>query len=425
MVYKNICESEIFSKVFYRIIFRKLKIDGYIELGKYLKTYVKKQEYYELLEQANSDFKVLFLEDVKYPKADEFLLNFYKILKEKKVSLPHSSDLTDVEAEAIVYWIYNTFKKEVERREFTEGLASEFNKSINNVTHFVFEDTLFFDKNRVNIKSIYNLNDFNEIISNIIYNGHVFYRGHDNPNYMLVPSISRKKSWIKNEDKIYNEIQIKCPEEFVLCQSHLEKLVAMQHYHVPTRLLDITTNPLVALYFSCLNPTQKYGEVIIFFASRKDVKYPQSDTVSVLSSLSALANDKKIELKKIIEDEKIENITSDNASALVQEIRLEKPAFIPNIRKMHLSKPQIVYALQNNKRIVAQDGAFIICDLGIMDKEYSRVSEFRYREKNMKVDILIIKDKKKILKELDRYSINKSSLFPEIDTVAQYVRDKW
>ena len=60
----------------------------------------------------------------------------------------------------------------------------------------------------------------------------------------------RKGSWLSHERDMYNEIRIECPQEFSHCKSHLDFLVHMQHYGLPTRLLDVTRNPLVALYFA-------------------------------------------------------------------------------------------------------------------------------------------------------------------------------
>lgn len=79
----------------------------------------------------------------------------------------------------------------------------------------------------------------------------VFYRGHADKSWDLTPSIFRSDKGIKNEHLLFRDMVAHEPHDFSQCKSALDYLVQMQHYGLPTRLLDVTTNPLVALYFAC------------------------------------------------------------------------------------------------------------------------------------------------------------------------------
>jgi len=51
------------------------------------------------------------------------------------------------------------------------------------------------------------------------------------------------------------------------------------------------------------------------------------------------------------------------------------------------------------------------------------LDRLRVCEENGKKQILICKNKDEILEELDRFAINKAKLFPEIDDVADYLKN--
>lgn len=79
-----------------------------------------------------------------------------------------------------------------------------------------------------------------------------FYRGQCQADWKLEPSIFRKdiKALNLNESDLIKELNIHYPDSFLGCENLFEQLVVAQHYGIPTRLLDITSNPLVALYFA-------------------------------------------------------------------------------------------------------------------------------------------------------------------------------
>ena len=78
-----------------------------------------------------------------------------------------------------------------------------------------------------------------------------FYRGHADKGWKLLPSIFRTPNGVEKEHLLFRDMVAHEPQSFSECKSALDYLVQMQHYGLPTRLLDMTINPLVALYFAC------------------------------------------------------------------------------------------------------------------------------------------------------------------------------
>lgn len=72
---------------------------------------------------------------------------------------------------------------------------------------------------------------------------HIFYRGQSDKSFGLIPSIYREKFLIQNENRIFRDIIAQSPADFKGCTSTFEKLVKMQHYSLPTRLLDVCAEP--------------------------------------------------------------------------------------------------------------------------------------------------------------------------------------
>lgn len=89
---------------------------------------------------------------------------------------------------------------------------------------------------------------------------HFLYRGHANAGWALQSSLERiiGTKWSTEEAKKFEEfslLQFKpkfhlYDHENVIPDSKLAWLSIMQHYGVPTRLLDFTESPYVALYFA-------------------------------------------------------------------------------------------------------------------------------------------------------------------------------
>ncbi|MFR5627544.1 MAG: FRG domain-containing protein, partial [Haemophilus parainfluenzae] len=131
--------------------------------------------------------------------------------------------------------------------------------------------------------------------------GHTrFFRGHSNAEkYKLEPSIYREDNkYYHNEDNIIRDAIINNPDEFSDKDTLFDTLVKLQHYGYPTRLLDLTSNLLVAAYFAVRNFDEN-GEIIIFDIPNDDIKYFDSDTVSILSAISLRKSDFSINIDEL------------------------------------------------------------------------------------------------------------------------------
>lgn len=249
-----------------------------------------------------------------------------------------------------------------------------------------------------------------------------FYRGHSDYNFKLEPSIYRNDGLTNNENKIFREIILRCPDDFQDNTVTFQKLVKMQHYSLPTRLLDITENSLTALFFACQDSNTD-GEVIIFKIHKDDVKYFDSDTVSVLSNVSKLSRSFEISQSKsnnVAEFNKQENI-----KLLLHEIQQEKHFFSPVINPMHIESVLCVKPKLDNQRIIRQEGAFFLFGIENKKKNCANFPVEKIYYPNSEKLIINASKKENILKQLKRLGINNSSVFPEIDNIAKDIKETY
>lgn len=117
----------------------------------------------------------------------------------------------------------------------------------------------------------------------------LFFRGMTNYEWTLMPHLGRHVAPVEFcESEMINEMLTLKPEEFSGITSDFDLLAKMQHYGIPTRLLDFTTNPLVALYFACQKERRNTtGRVICTYNS---CTYNVSKLVELISGLYKISD---------------------------------------------------------------------------------------------------------------------------------------
>jgi hypothetical protein len=244
-----------------------------------------------------------------------------------------------------------------------------------------------------------------------------FFRGHSNKDaYKLTPSAFRKRKGKEAEHVLFRELISTNPREFESDTSSLERLARMQHHSCPTRLLDVSSNPLVGLYFACGGSEKTHGEVIALRVKKEIVKFFDSDTVSCIANMARLTLPDK---EQLIELDERDFSSNQTYKKLLHFIKEEKPYFEPKIIKDDLKRVVVVRPKLNNRRILAQAGAFIL--FGQVDQIDNRIIE------GVEVVRIIIdkNSKSSIRKSLDSLNINEGSLYLDIDSYANHLKNQY
>ena len=247
-----------------------------------------------------------------------------------------------------------------------------------------------------------------------------FYRGHSDYDFELKPSIYRNQGHLKNEDTMYRELVTHNPSEFTNSRTTIDHLVKMQHYGLPTRLLDLTTNPLISLFFACEDASKskfnfKKGEVIVFKIPNKEIKYSDSDTVAVLSNIAKMKSNFYF---KTVKDRSLFNESGD-IPFLLHSIGQEKGVFKPIIEQAHIKSAICIKAKMENPRIVNQSGAFFLFGCSHKDKGFVEINKDWIVSKKR----MIIINKKTILAELKLMGISEKFVYPSLEKYTDFLKD--
>lgn len=210
------------------------------------------------------------------------------------------------------------------------------------------------------------------------------YRGQANAMWTLDSSLTRESKYKEHESGMYYEILSLKPDSFHNDHTVYERLITMQHFGMPTRLMDITRNPLVAIFFACNNKERAKSDGIVYTFAK--------DTKEFLNF-----EDKKLKGLKWLFDKKYKTTK-------------EQDAFLSSI--------SFVRGVAKNQRINNQSGDFIFVGNG---EDISL-----NLKKSIALSIIIDAPTKLVLLEqLESLNIHGGSVYPDLTHMSNYIRTKY
>lgn len=226
------------------------------------------------------------------------------------------------------------------------------------------------------------LNEVKEYKSELSNNREIWYRGQSNAEYSLLPSLFRNKKGIDKEKVIFNTYRKLSQHLKDSHQNEWNLLIDMQHYFVPTRLLDWSESLGVALFFAVTNH--------------------QDDSNIALFLLDP------IELNLYSSKAAIPIVPEENMGLSYIENYINKIPFPPMY-------PIAIKSQYINNRIMAQRGMFTIHGDNLEDIE-------KLCPKAVK-KIVISKSVIPEIKEfLEFANINEFTVFPDLHGISNYIR---
>lgn len=259
------------------------------------------------------------------------------------------------------------------------------------------------------------------------YESTFVFRGQGSTKFELVPSIGRDSYWRKPGSNTISPIigsltheadiiETACrimPNVFKRDLLPIDLLACLQHYGVPTRLLDVTSNALAALYFACENLTDE-GEVFIFRRPGGDKReYPIcqaiADSWHLFMNSKVLSDFASLAISRPYFDYQRDLVLSN----------CPEPTDQAKWFKECCEDTLFVYGTRYLDRQAAQSGQYILFPNDIREKDPSLsfddlISPLPKDSPVIAGRCIVPSDRKaSILDELSKLGITEASLFPD------------
>lgn len=230
------------------------------------------------------------------------------------------------------------------------------------------------------------LSDYLDVVRGFDSAGSQFwYRGHGSSEWTLTPRALRFRQQAARETAIallqdfkrYARRRLNDPTP----SNDLEWMQVAQHYGLPTRLLDWTHNPSIALYFACLRPNQ-------------------DGVVYILDPL--LLNDTSLEDFRQIPD------SADDLAIIKPYLRLDGKRNPRGVRTIGIA------ASWSTERMQRQEGTFTL--------HGSHTFRLTASQAPVLLGLPILRRfKPRLCDELEKTKVTRSELFPELEHLCAHL----
>ena len=238
----------------------------------------------------------------------------------------------------------------------------------------------------------------------------IWYRGQrKEKTYKLIPSIYREPFKVEDEIKFFKDFKaLSRPYSQKNTNNDWEFYFHMQHYGVPTRLLDWSLDPFVALSFALFG---NFNE-----PKSKDSVVPSENAVVYLLNKSNLD-------AKALSDYAVEDLSTDKwgDSLLKKEFDILYPSS-SNIKQNPTKEICIpVEPPLINERIIAQKGKFTLFP---STKNVKDIESMLNHQDYLIQKIIIEKEKIPEMKtHLRKLGISKHTLFPSLESLSNVIKE--
>lgn len=228
----------------------------------------------------------------------------------------------------------------------------------------------------------------------------LFFRGHADKEWLLQPAVFRN-SKLKERGIILDYKQA-FVEEVDYVSSMERILIEMQHHQIPTRLLDWSISPLIALYFACSSEEYQNRNAMVYALNPWHVynsikEYTKTPTYYM----------------EIMRQARLRAALNWTVEEITEYIRRK---FNYGISSRELELPLPIVGRNMDERVRTQQGCFTLWGIDRQALDF-----FSPYKSNLNSFEISAKDKPSLLKFLSQLGINEFALFTDKEGMSKSI----